>query len=142
MPRIVVRRDKAGAQCEVAEPLVVLAVIALFRKYIVPTSPKLAFFSTDRGGAVLALFGAIATSFVAAGAADGPHTVSQVISAAFLFMITNQTLFTIMKKLIAPTGPELAKEVTVESQATGEQVQANAEKSAQDAADALNSVGK
>ena len=109
---------------------------------VVPTSASLAFFATDRGGALLALFGSVATSFIAAGVADGPHTVSQVISAAFLFLITNQALFAVLKKLIAPTGPELAEEVVVESQATGQQVQANADQSAQAAADALNSVGK
>lgn len=126
----------------VAVPLIVLAVIAAFRQWIVPLTTKLAWFKSDRGGALLALLGAIATSIIAASAVPGPHTAGQVLSAALVFLIGNQALFTWLKKLVAPSGADLANQVAVGATATGAQVASDAAKSAQAAADALNKVGK
>ena len=125
-----------------AVPLVVLALIAAFRKWIVPLSSKLAWFSSDRGGGLRALLGALATSIIASTTTDGPHTAAQVISAAMVFLVSNQALFGFMKKLIAPSGPVLVNEVATQADAAGAAVTADAQASAQAAADALNSVGK
>lgn len=95
-----------------AVPLIVLAVIAAFRMWIVPLAPaKLAWFKTDRGGALLALIGALATSIIAAAAVPGPHSAAQIIGAAFVFLMGNQALFGWLKKLISPTGADAVKAV-------------------------------
>ena len=101
-----------------AVPLIVLAVIAAFRLWIVPLAPvALAWFKTDRGGALLALVGALATSVIAAAAVPGPHSAAQIIGAAFVFLMGNQALFGWLKKLIAPTGADAVQAVEAKAAA-------------------------
>jgi hypothetical protein len=92
-------------------PLIVLSLISVFRLWIVPKFPALAWFTTDRGGALLALLGAATMAVVAAVATPGPHSAVSVIVAVVTMLVANQALFGWLKKLLAPTGADAVQAV-------------------------------
>jgi hypothetical protein len=55
--------------------------------------------------------------------------------------VTASGTYSILRKLIAPTGPELAKEAVVVSTAVAAKVEVDAKASPAAAADAINKVG-
>lgn len=117
-------------------PLVVLAVISAFRMWIVPKFPALAWFRTDRGGALLALLGAVTMAVVAAVAVPGPHSAVFVVVAVVTMLVANQALFGWLKKLLAPTGADAVQAVEAKVVAAT----ANAATAPTVAADSINAA--
>lgn len=85
-----------GKQWLLVVPLATLALVWGARVFLRKSVPWLA---TDRGGAVLGLVAATATAFLAAVALPGGHSVSGVIVAIFAALMTNKTVFDLLKKL-------------------------------------------
>lgn len=108
-----------GGQWIVAIPLMLIASIAAFRRIVVPMSPRLGFFATDRGGALLALVGSVAASIAAAAATPGATSAASVALGAIMLLAANQAIFGWLRKLISPTGAERAQVVAAGATATG-----------------------
>lgn len=107
-------------------PVSALLLVFLVRKFV---GPKVPWLQTDRGGALLALLGAIASAVVSAAVVPGPKSALSVAMAAVTFLLGNQLLFTWLNKLLSPTGPDAVKAVdakvaTVTSNATAPTVAA------------------
>jgi hypothetical protein len=64
------------------------------------------FLGTDRGGALLSLFGGLGLSVFAAATAAGTHTVLQVLSTALLMTVTASGTYVLVKKLLFPSGAD------------------------------------
>lgn len=77
-------------------PLATLALVWVARVFLRKTIPWLA---TDAGGAVLGLVAATATAVLAAVSLPGSHTVAGIVVATFTALLTNQTVFALLKKL-------------------------------------------
>lgn len=97
--------------------------------------------TTDRGGALLALLAAVGAAVATAALFPGPHSVVQVLTAVGTVLLGNQLFFIWLKKLLTPSGAELAKENAVLAVAAGTKVEAPAAVSATEAADALAKAG-
>ena len=81
-----------------AIPLLTIVLIFALRT-IAAKVKALVWFTTDQGGALLSLAGAVATAVVAAAATSGPHTFAQVVLVAFPVLISNKMIFLWLKKL-------------------------------------------
>lgn len=89
-------------------PVAALLVIFLVRKFV---GPKVPWLQTDRGGALLALLGAVASAVVSAAVVPGPKSVLSVAMATVTFLLGNQLLFTWLNKLLSPSGADAVKAV-------------------------------
>lgn len=114
-------------------PLVLVGLIWAVRQL---AGTRLPWLKTDRGGAVLALATALLTTLAAVGMTPGPHTFSSVLSAMFALLLANKTLFDLLRKALAPSGAEAAKDVVTTANAAGDTAQAQA-KTPESAASAI-----
>ena len=96
-------------------PVVVILAIYLVRKFL---GPKIPFLQTDRGGALMALIGAVATAVIGAAALPGPHTFIAVAVAAVSILLANKSLFLWLNKLLSPTGADAAQQVAATAAVT------------------------
>ena len=128
-----------GKQWGMIVALALMALVWLARKYGSEAWP---FLATDRGGAMLSLFGALALAIGGAAAAPGIHSLGAVLLTALMAAITASGTYALLKKLLFPSGADLAQGVAVAAAVTGAAVASQASTSPQAASDALNKVGK
>ena len=112
-------------------PLALVLVMFFFRKYI---GPKVPFFLTDRGGAVLALITAVLTALITAVMAPGPHTFVSVLMATVGVLAANKLIFLWFNKIVSPNGNDKAQELEVKVAALEAKLAVNSKA----AADATN----
>jgi hypothetical protein len=89
-------------------PLGLILLVYVFRKLI---APKVPFFATNRGGAVLSLVVAVLTAFLSAVVVPGPHSVMSIIVASVTALVSNQLLFSWINKIVSPEGKDKAEEI-------------------------------
>jgi hypothetical protein len=99
-----------------AVPLALIGIVALARTVGTRYWP---FLATSTGGALLGLLAVVGGALAAAAIAPGAHSALQVIVAAGALLLANQTFFTYLKKLLAPSGAEKAEVVAANAAAVG-----------------------
>ena len=99
--------------------LALLAIVFAARKFGGKLWP---FLVTDRGGALLSLVGGLALSIAAAASAPGQTGFGAVLLSGLLMAVTASGTYALLRKLLFPTGANLAEE----SGAKGAAVQAAA----------------
>lgn len=100
-------------------PLGLILIMYIFRKFV---GPKIPFFTTDRGGAVMSLIVAVLTAFLSAVVVPGPHSVTSVIVASITALVSNQLLFSWINKIVSPKGEDKAQEITAKMTAQEEKL--------------------
>ena len=85
-----------GSNWILLAPLAIMLAVFILRRFGRALLPAVA---TNRGGAVLAVLGALAAALFAALALPGPHSVAQVLSVAVPLLMANKLLFDKLKVL-------------------------------------------
>lgn len=119
--------------------LAVIAIVYAARKF---GSKYIPFLGTDRGGVLLSLVSGLGLSVYTAAVAAGEHTVGEVLVNALLASITASGTYALLKKLIWPTGKDMAQELVAVEPKVEEVKVEEALKTDASATDLLNTVVK
>jgi len=95
--------------------LALLAIVFAARKFGGKLWP---FLVTDRGGALLSLVGGLALSIAAAASAPGQTGFGAVLLSGLLMAVTASGTYALLRKLLFPSGAQLAEESGAKGAAT------------------------
>jgi hypothetical protein len=80
-----------------------LALLLIGAVWAIRKWAPVAFFQTDRGGALLSIVGGLGLAIAAAAAAPGSHSLAQVAITGLLMAITASGSYALYRKLIDPS---------------------------------------